>query len=486
MRLLAGGLDKFQFATFFVLTSLLLSSICLAAGEVTVSVDKKSITMYTGESTSVQITVQNNQEFMDSFSVTRFPSNLNGIITTLQSSTIDLNYNSVGSVKLTFDSAECAEETSSTFTVTVQSNTNSDVQESTNVNINTIRKYPVCISDVVLNTSVLNPGDTLQINTLITNPSDSNSLPISIQTNINSVNETIQSFYDRIETVAGKETAIVSRTYTFSNYTKPGFYYVNVMMKDNFNNVVSTKTTSLRITSVENKIVTTKNVKWGFFTQTVEITAKNEGNVPSKSFFVTETIPIFMKVFFIPKVEPTSQETIGTRVVYSWLVDSLNPGEEKTITYEISTWDALLILLALIAVVIYSFQYIYKISVIKKHRYTGPLTKDREIVISLEVRNRTRHHLKDIFVRDFVPSIATVVERFDTLKPTLRKVTGGTEIVWKLDSLRPLEDRVVSYRVKPTMDIIGSLKLPRASIRYMDKNKQLKKVISKSIKIRSR
>jgi hypothetical protein len=104
----------------------------------------------------------------------------------------------------------------------------------------------------------------------------------------------------------------------------------------------------------------------------------------------------------------------------------------------------------------------------------------------LEVRNRTRHEIKDVLIRDFVPSIATVVEKFDTLRPTLRKVAGGTELVWRLDSIGPLEERVLAYRVKPSVDIIGTLKLPKALMRYTDKEKKVKRVISKNIKIRTR
>jgi rRNA processing protein Gar1 len=82
-------------------------------------------------------------------------------------------------------------------------------------------------------------------------------------------------------------------------------------------------------------------------------------------------------------------------------------------------------------------------------------------------------------VRDFVPAVATVVERFDTLRPTLRKVTGGTELIWTLDSLRSGEERVLNYRIRPVVDIIGTLKLPVAYVKYLDKKKEVNKAVSK-------
>jgi len=89
-----------------------------------------------------------------------------------------------------------------------------------------------------------------------------------------------------------------------------------------------------------------------------------------------------------------------------------------------------------------------------------------------------------VYVRDFLPSFATVIDRFDTIKPMVRKVTNGTEMVWKIESLGSMDERVLSYRVKPTMEILGEIKLPRASINYTDNKKQIKRVISKSISIK--
>jgi hypothetical protein len=226
-------------------------------------------------------------------------------------------------------------------------------------------------------------------------------------------------------------------------------------------------------------------VKTGLLVQTVEISVKNEGNVPTTSLYISETIPSFMKVFFFPKKEPDLEEVKDNRIVYSWLVPPLAPGNVYKITYEISTWNAVLIAIVLIVIVVYSFASIFSISIEKKHRVTGPITKDKEITIMLEVRNRTRHEIRDVIVRDFVPGIATVVEKFDTLRPTLRKIANGTEIVWKINSLAPGDERVLTYRIKPIVDIVGTLKLPKAYLKFMDKKKEVKKVLSKTAYIKA-
>jgi hypothetical protein len=103
----------------------------------------------------------------------------------------------------------------------------------------------------------------------------------------------------------------------------------------------------------------------------------------------------------------------------------------------------------------------------------------------LEIRNRTRNEIRDVLVRDFVPAVAMVVERFDTLRPMLRKVAGGTEVVWKIDSLGPGDERVLTYRIKPVVDIVGVLKLPKAYVRFLDRKKEVKRFLSKGVYIKA-
>jgi hypothetical protein len=478
--------NKLQFAIFFVCTFLLLSSVSFAAGELVVAVSKKDILMYSGESTTVDVAIQNNQNFFDKFYVTVFPQYWGGITATLQQYVVNTNSNSNSTVKLVFDVSECAEEVATTFSVTVKSATNEAVQDSKDIKINTVRRFPVCIADVKLDKYVISPGETLTIMTTLKNPIGLYSMPVVLETKIMKENKIVQKFEDRIETVPANSIKQIDHNHTFGKYVAAEFYSVEVVLKDTFGTVLESKKTDFRVSQLPENVVKEEIVAWGLLTQTVTIKVRNEGNVNSSSFYLTATIPSFMKPFFFPKIEPTGEERVGNTVVYNWLVEGLAPAEEKEIKYDVSTWNALIIILAIIGAVIYFFKYAYRIAIVKRHRYAGPITKEKEIIMSLEVRNRTMHEIRDVMIRDFVPSIAVVVERFDTLRPTLRKVAGGTELVWRLDSLGPLEERVLTYRVKPAVDIIGTLKLPRAVIRYSDKEKNVKRVISKSVKIKTR
>jgi hypothetical protein len=136
-------------------------------------------------------------------------------------------------------------------------------------------------------------------------------------------------------------------------------------------------------------------------------------------------------------------------------------------------------------VIIYTaFKLFYKPTIVKRHSHEGPITRDKEILVSLDVRNRTKHEIRDVEVRDVVPSIARVVERFDTLAPRTKTSEIGTELRWKIDSLKPREERVLTYRIRPVVEVTGSLNLPEAKVRYVDKKKVKRIIASKSLLIK--
>jgi predicted transcriptional regulator len=67
------------------------------------------------------------------------------------------------------------------------------------------------------------------------------------------------------------------------------------------------------------------------------------------------------------------------------------------------------------------------------------------------------------------------------MRPTIQKTLAGTELLWKFETLRPHEERVISYHIKPAMDIVGEIRLPKANVRYMDHRKEFRKSISKHL-----
>jgi hypothetical protein len=97
--------------------------------------------------------------------------------------------------------------------------------------------------------------------------------------------------------------------------------------------------------------------------------------------------------------------------------------------------------------------------------------------------NNSSNELKDVIVKDLVPPIATVSEKFETLKPVKRKIKTGIELNWRISSLKPGEEVILSYRIVPIVDIVGSLRLPQATVSFVSKGEKKRIVASKPILI---
>lgn len=468
-----------------LVASILLFIPVVTLAELDVKISQKSLTAYSGTTQSINATIENNRNVSDTYSMTIFPPYAFKISASLSESVLNMAPNSKQTIQLTFIIPECAEEATPFFFVTAKSITDETVQASSSVILSVMRKFYICLSDLKLSSQVISPGESVSIITSITNPTESASLPLTLEATIkNEEGQTVQSFVNRIETIDGKTTKSVKNTYTFDKYTKAGSYLAEVVLRDENGKEINRLTKPFRISSVET-VTTDRSLKYGLLAQTIMVTVKNEGNTPIFDYPVSESIVKFMRPFFFPRTEPDLEEVKDNRIVYTWIIPKLNPGEERDIIYDVSVWNAWILVIVIGAIVYVSFKYVFTLKITKKHRHIGALTKEKEIPILLEVKNHSRHEIKDIIVRDFVPSLATVVEKFDTLRPTLRKIPGGTELIWRLDYLRPGEERVITYKIKPRLEIMGTLKLPKAYMKFLDKKKELKKKVSKNIVIKS-
>ena len=224
---------------------------------------------------------------------------------------------------------------------------------------------------------------------------------------------------------------------------------------------------------------TKKSSGYNILFSAVSIRVKNEGNINLPSFTVTESLPKFAQSLFDPDIEPITTDSSGNRVVYTWSVPELVLGEQYTIKYRIDIWRIWLTL-GLIGVIGYgAYRWLSKPKIGKSVRHGGKITRGKEILVLLEVKNRALHEIKDVEIVDVVPQIARVVDRFDTLRPKVKRVSDGTELRWNIGSMKSGEERVVTYRIRPVVDVIGHLSLPEAQMVFLDRNKVKRMSVSK-------
>jgi len=425
----------------------------------------------------------------DTFSFRIFPpfaqSGDGKVTATLDKTSAYIGSNKNETFQITFSAQACvADYVANLFTVTAASIANPSDQGNTSVKITTLRKFPVCISKVTLSNDTLIPGQTLSVVTEVSNPSDVASTPFDLVINVRNSNNTIvyPPATSHLDIIQAKSSKTVTNSIQIVQQLGYGRFQVELVLQNSQRTEVSNQVLSFVVQQFE-KLTAQKNVKFGLLTQDIFLKVRNEGNSVANAS-TSETIPAFMKTFVTFVNQPDSEQPEGNNIVYTWLFYNLQPAEERIIEYQINLWQIVLLAVIIIIAVAYAFTYVFTIRIVKRHKLFGPVAGTKEIAVTLEVRNRTRHTLHNVYVRDFLPSFAIVVEKFETIKPIVRKVSNGTEIIWKFDTLRSMDERILTYRLKPTMEILGEIRLPRASISYTDNKKQIRKIVSKSISIK--
>lgn len=439
--------------------------------------------IYAGKTGSIEVTVFNNQNFTDTFSITVWPPQLGDVTTSIDNPNLRIPAKSNASTKIYFSAPECADEATIQFEISTSSVT-TNASTSQNILLTVSRFFTVCISDFKLDKyGEIKPNESLKITTYITNPTSKNSPQFFLQVNVKLENQTVGSFDETIQPIIQKSTKIVSYVYNFSEYASPGIYKIEVLLKDELNNLKSKKEETIKM-KIVNKTLTSSWTDIGILSAVTTVKVKNEGNVPVP-IKITTSIPSFVKNLFFTEFEPTLETSKDGWIEYEWDFESVKPGEEVMIKYEIKLLYVWLFVLGTVIVVILAFKFVYGPTIVKKYK---PITTElgKEMTIAIEVKNKSRHEIENVEVKDFVPTLFEVSEKFDTVRPeSVKKVKGGTVLIWKFNLLKPLEERVLTYKIKPKMEISGTFKLPNAYVKYLDKKKEVKSIVSKSILIKA-
>jgi hypothetical protein len=202
----------------------------------------------------------------------------------------------------------------------------------------------------------------------------------------------------------------------------------------------------------------------------------NDGNIQYDGKVKVETT--FLKNMFTstePKARGMKEE--GIRYL-SWDV-SLGAGE----TYQVrvvNNYRPLLLILALLgaAIALY-FKFrsplIITKSVVDVHKHEGGIDGVKVII---NVTNRGKSHVKEVELSDKVPELVEVEEglALGSLQPTkiLKHEKKGILIKWDISELEPDEERVITYRVKAKLSILGEFMLPPMIAKFKFEGRHIK------------
>ena len=159
------------------------------------------------------------------------------------------------------------------------------------------------------------------------------------------------------------------------------------------------------------------------------------------------------------------------KTYYGWDI-ALEP--QETFAVHIITNYRILFYLAVLAIICVALYYLLRSPLVVLKSTSNVLMREggiSEIKVLLNVMNRGFKPVDDIRVVDQVPHIAELKKEFDvgTLQPTgiLKHEMKGTILRWKIESLEPFEERILSYTIKSKLSILGEFRLPVASAYFL-------------------
>ncbi|MBU5557601.1 MAG: hypothetical protein QW227_01420 [Candidatus Aenigmatarchaeota archaeon] len=235
---------------------------------------------------------------------------------------------------------------------------------------------------------------------------------------------------------------------------KPGEYTIMLNLSSATRQIqLSNK--SFSITTVENVLYNTSTSS-SIFGNFVTLSATNTGNVPTTVRLRAPITKAWWSIYSGPA--PTE----STETEYIWVLE-LAGGGHTEINYSEVFWPLPLIIIALIIVGIFAYLQQAALKVTKKAVGRTMIIPGRDIGIAVSIKN-TRKTAESLVVRELIPS-AFSVSATGTVKPLMRKLATGTELVWKFTNVGPGEERLIHYKIIPNVQIYGGTTLSPTMVR---------------------
>ncbi len=319
----------------------------------------------------------------------------------------------------------------------------------------------------------INPQNPLSIKLFLENrnPLDLSGLKIRIQSDMPEFVE------EAVVDIAPMESKTVEFAIVPNPYQQPKDYIIFFIF-ERYGETVKVIDHRVEIISVLLPFKLEKAEEKVLFNQFNTLTVSNEGNVLN-----TQTVKIaasLLETLFASGESGVMTED-GQRYL-TWEV-SLSPSQSTTIDYVINY--RLLFYLVLLVILFLVFYFIVKspVELVKKAHTvkSGEHGILSEIKITLELKNLTKRHLRQVKVTDLVPGIANLEKslQLGTLKPEeVTPTLHGAKVVWNLAELEPHEHRLITYHIKAKLNILGTLSLPRATLTYAKRRGKHGKVFS--------
>ncbi|MBI2577020.1 hypothetical protein HYV84_07440 [Candidatus Woesearchaeota archaeon] len=216
------------------------------------------------------------------------------------------------------------------------------------------------------------------------------------------------------------------------------------------------------------KLESSSSLSQKLLKKTQEITYTNIGNVPFEG--TVKVSQNFVQSLFTTS-NPKGYVAVEDGKRFLSLKVSIPPG--GAFVWVVSQNYLALLVIAALVIIGAGLYFVMRAPVALRKAGSNVVMREggvAELKVIIHIKNRGKIRLQDIHVVDRVPDIAEL-ERgmaIGTLHPVkvLRHEKKGTIIKWVVEHLDPGEDRVISYKVKTHLPIVGGFSLPPFVVAY--------------------
>lgn len=480
MRLKNINLKLTRLLIISLISIILLASFVLADTEVSYTVIDNTITP--NETASFELTITNNAEESQTYTLYSFASSQGW---TMDPSPLsDKVVEDIGpgeSYTVTMKAQPLEELEPGVYSLSLQ--VEGDIDGVTNVVLKSYiySSQPVSYSpslDVQVDMdSVVETEETQSILVHLenNNPLNLSELELEIQCEIDEISKTHDVGLE------GLESKTLEITYTLDAYQQPKEYPIYFVFKDG-DDTIEVVEGSFEVETLVSPFEYTLEEETVFFKKFVAFTVTNEGNVENVQTF-KYPVSIFNALFI--SSSSTVIEENGQKYL-AWDME-LAPGDNVVVNAEFNYRILAYLVLFFIAFMI--FYWVVKSPIDVRKGVITTLGKEgalHELKIALEIRNKSKKTLHNLDVVDMIPGIANLEKSLElgTIKPEQVSPVGkGTKMVWNLPELEGKEHRIITYKIKTKLDVLGTFSLPRAVVEHKNKKGKVKKSYSNSFKI---
>ena len=221
-----------------------------------------------------------------------------------------------------------------------------------------------------------------------------------------------------------------------------------------------------------------------FLKTEVFLSLKNDANV-EKYYEIPLQISFFRGLFssFEPRYSYVLSSNEGRFLVWNF---NLEAQEEFSIYIKTNYRPIAIFFILIILLVVMYFVLRPPILVKKEVSHVGTSEGGiSDIKVMLFVKNRTGNVIEDISIIEKIPHLASIGKEFQvgTLMPSkvMQNPKKGTLVRWDLQTLESHEERIITYKIKSKLSILGGLTLPATIVKYSVRGRESKTKSNKLI-----